>query len=100
MIGRGGVQLRDPRIQAYVGIRLPKACWGWIWVVPVLITETARIGSVPIPDSVSRRSDGAVDVADIGFASFCGRRPGGERRVETTMPRRERKVSDLAAAGV
>ncbi len=41
------VQRRDPRIQAYIGTRLSKACWGWIWVVPVLITETALMGSVP-----------------------------------------------------
>src|SRR3990170_4139798 len=38
--GRGGVQRREPRIHAYMGIRLPSGCWGWIWVVPVLTTET------------------------------------------------------------
>jgi hypothetical protein len=40
----GRRQLREPRIQAYIGTLLPNGCWGWIWVVPVLTTETRPIG--------------------------------------------------------
>jgi hypothetical protein len=51
LTGLGGVHWRDVSSHQYNGFLVPNGCSGWIWTVPVRMTETAFTASAD-PGSV------------------------------------------------
>ena len=62
LMGRGESHRREVSSHQYSGFLVPNTCSGWISTVPVLITETALIGSAVLPCA-------CAVVTELGMAS-------------------------------